>query len=515
VRGARTHIGRRAGLLVALAAGGVGAVTPARAADTEPSQPAESEAAADAAAATPPSETLDAEPGPEFVDPRFGPRYVIERIEVTGNKRTKESLILEQLAESGLVPGDSVDASDARAEAARYRLLALGHFLDARLSVLRGTRRGGAVLRVEVEERGTIVINELYPATSAATAFWGGADVSDTNFLGRGVNLGGGFVASTRPVVTGAQRALGLRLHASVPERRAWGGLGFSATALFNDGSELVRVAGADDDPNPALFTAVGTRRVGGVVGATRTLTHAWHLSLDLRGEAVRGRLPATNTRTLPSGVIVPVDFDLRDGASRVATVAATLDYDTRSDPVLPRGGTRVTASLEAGGSVIASSYTFAKALVQASTYFKMPRGHALGLHLLGGAILGDPAYFDEFFVGDLNPLLPRRAMGMNFSTLPSRNLLGSSIARHRYDDYASRVLVEYAIPVWRRRGLVYGGDVFAAAGLFGMASKGDLSSARWSALPIDLTADLGLRLDTYVGIFTISIANALSRSSF
>jgi hypothetical protein len=33
--------------------------------------------------------------------------------------------------------------------------------------------------------------------------------------------------------------------------------------------------------------------------------------------------------------------------------------------------------------------------------------------------------------------------------------------------------------------------------------------------IPIDLTADLGVRLDTYVGIFTLSIANALGRIPF
>jgi hypothetical protein len=79
-------------------------------------------------------------------------------------------------------------------------------------------------------------------------------------------------------------------------------------------------------------------------------------------------------------------------------------------------------------------------------------------------------------------------------------------------------VLIEYAVPIWRRRGFVYGGDAFLAVGLFGMASNGDGIAPgpfTWRSLPIDLTGDLGLRLDTYVGIFTISIANALSRSSF
>src|SRR4029079_15979354 len=93
----------------------------------------------------------------------------------------------------------------------------LGYFLDVRLSVTRGASRGGGVLVIEVEERGTIVINELVPTTSAATAFWAGADISETNFLGRGINLGGGFVGSTTPGVPGATAGIGLRLRAAVP----------------------------------------------------------------------------------------------------------------------------------------------------------------------------------------------------------------------------------------------------------------------------------------------------------
>jgi len=460
------------------------------------------------------AEVEAAAPAPEFVDPAFGPRYVIEEVVVRGNKRTKTSLITDELAELGLAAGASVVASDPRVDAARFKLLALGHFLDARLSVGKGKQRGGVVLLVEVEERGTLIINELYPSTSAATAFWGGADVSDTNFLGRGVNLGGGFVVSTRPIVLGAERGLGLRLHVTIPERQGPGGLAWTATALYNDGSEFFRTSGAPGDADPGRFEAVNTRRAGGVVGVAKTLTRALRVGLDARGEAVDARLPPE----LVNADLVPIDFDVRGGESRVATLTATLDYDTRSDPILPRSGARVVGTLEGGGAFFGGSYTYAKALVQASLYAKMPRGHALGLHLLGGAIVGDAPYFDEFFIGDLNLLLPRRALGMNFSTMPSRNLLGTDIARHRYDGYAARALVEYAIPVWRRRGFVYGGDAFAAVGLLGLASDGDFSppgGLGWSKLPIDLTGDLGLRLDTAIGIFTISIANALSRSSF
>ena len=121
-----------------------------------------------------------------------------------------------------------------------------------RLSVTRGASRGGVVLVVEVEERGTIVINELFPSTSAATAFWGGADISETNFLGRGINLGGGFVAiddagggrrDRRPRAAAAHDGAAHRR----PLRPQPLGLG-----LYNDGSEFYRLTGPPTTPTRA-----------------------------------------------------------------------------------------------------------------------------------------------------------------------------------------------------------------------------------------------------------------------
>jgi hypothetical protein len=324
---------------------------------------------------------------------------------------------------------------------------------------------------------------------------------------------------STKPKVPQAESGLGLRLHGSLPEIPSLG-ISLSATGLYNDGSEFFRAAGADTDPDPLNFVAARTRRAGGVLGAGKSLGRSLRLFADLREETVTATFPVTRTRRLPGGggQTVPIDFDIQAGRSQVGSLALTIDFDTRSDPILPRSGGRLVASLEGAHGVLGSSYDFVKTLVQASVYQRMPRGHALGFHLLAGAVFGEAPYFDRFFVGDLNLLLPRRALGINFSTLPSRNVLGTGVARHRYDDYAGRLLVEYAIPIWRRHGFVYGGDAFAALGVFALASRPDFDLPEpfaWRNLPLDLTADLGLRLDTYVGVFTISIANALSRSSF
>jgi outer membrane protein insertion porin family len=444
-----------------------------------------------------------------FQDARFGPRYVIDDVVVRGNHKTQKSIIIAEVTALGLFQGAAVDASDPRVDAARYRLLTLGYFLDVRLSVTRGISRGGVVLVVEVEERGTVVINELFPSTSAATAFWGGADVSETNLLGHGINLGAGFVASTTPVVPGAHSGLGLRLRAVVPPIGGPYGLSLSATGLYNNGSEFQRLTGAADDPDPRNFIGAPVQRAGGVLGVGKDFRSGLHATLHVREEVISAELPI---------VVPPVDFMVYNDVSRLGSVTAGLDVDTRSDPILPRSGMRLALTAEAATGLLGSSYDFFKAVAEGSFYRPMPRGHALGFHVFAGAIAGDAPFFDRFFVGDLNLLLPRRALGINFSTQPSRNLLGTSIAHHRYDNYAGRVLVEYAVPIWRRRGFVYGGDAFFAVGLFGMASNGDAIAPgpfTWRSLPIDLTGDVGLRLDTYVGIFTISIANALSRSSF
>jgi outer membrane protein insertion porin family len=437
------------------------------------------------------------------------PRYLIEGIAIRGAKKTEPWVILRGL---GLSAGDEVTATDPRVELARLRLLSLGYFLDVHFSLEKGTRRGGAVLVVSVEERGTIIINALHLGTSEATTLWGGLDVAESNFLGRGIGVGGGFVMSTRPNVDNAIPGFAFALRAAGP---LWGERAPApfGSIIYSSGSEFFRTQGIDTKADPGDFVAIRTRRAGANFGVGLDLNRIVRLAIEGRYEALEVQLPRLRTR----GGESPINFGVHEGDSRLGSLAVSLDVDTRNDPVLPTQGARTSLSLQMALPVFASQYTYAKGVLQTSWYHTVGR-HVLGVHGLAGAVLGDAPYFEQFFVGDLNFLLAPRALGLNFSTLPSRGFLGTSVASHRYDSFAARVVVEYAIPLWRRHGFFYRGDAFAAAGIFGLASADDLrvrdqSLAR--SLPIDLTADLGLRLDTYVGIFTVSVANALGRIPF
>jgi outer membrane protein insertion porin family len=461
-----------------------------------------------------PTEAGEVAPLPEFPpDPAFEPNYTIEGIDVRGNRKTKTALILREV---GLHVGDVVSANDARVGLARVRLLALGFFLDVHLSLVKGAERGHASLVVEVEERGTIILDALYLGTSQATDVWGGLAVTERNLFGRGLSLGGGFVASTRPQVAGAEPGLAGALHMAGPPAFFSGRLALQASFNASRGSEFFRKSGDDSSANPADFVAANVRRLGGAFGGGRVLSRTFFLTGEARVESIRADLPGGRAQTSSDGLVTAIPFAVREGSSHLGSLSVILDIDSRTDPVLPRGGHHVSLSVEGTTIAFASSYGFVKGVAQASNYFPLRWGHVIGIHGYLGGIWGEAPYFDRFFVGDLNQLLPPRALGLNFSTQPSHDFLGTGIAAHRYDNLAGRALVEYAIPIWSRHGLLYRGDAFAAFGIFAVSNPDDLRNRDLSrAVASDLTADLGIRLDTTIGIFTLSVANAIGRIPF
>jgi len=460
------------------------------------------------------AEAARATPLPEFPpDPAFEPNYKLEGIEVRGNLKTKTALILREV---GLQVGDVVSANDARVGLARLHLLALGFFLDVHLSLVKGTERGQASLVVEVEERGTLILDALYLGTSQATSVWGGLAATERNLLGRGLSLGGGFVGSTRPQVAGAEPGFAGALHMAGPPAFFSGRLAMQASFNLSRGSEFIRTGGEAASADPANFVAANVSRLGGAFGAGRALSRTYFLTGEARVESIHADLPVRTSSG--GGLDTPVPFAVREGKSHLGSLSVILDIDSRTDPVLPRGGHHVSLSIEATSTAFASSYGFVKGVAQASNYFPLRWGHIIGIHGYFGGIWGDAPYFDRFFVGDLNQLLPPRALGLNFSTQPSHDFLGTNVAAHRYDNLAGRALVEYAIPIWSRHGLLYRGDAFVAFGVFALSNPDDLRNRDLSlsrAIASDLTADLGIRLDTTIGIFTLSVANAIGRIPF
>lgn len=447
-------------------------------------------------------------------DDAFGPVLLIERIDIVGNTNTQDEIIRRALP---IAPGDVLHATDKRLTSARFKLLALGFFRDVTFTMDKGSQRGNVIIRVEVVERGTVVLNRLWFGTTAASPYWFGADVGDRNLLGLGISVAGGFIYAAHGAIDGTrdQWAGELRLADGSLRGSRWGAHGSLTLA---HGSDFYRISGDEDDGAAVHFRGFPYSRFGGRFGATYDVTALTRLSAVARVESIHADLPAMPTRMLPDGTPTSVDLYLEPGDSRVVTAGFGIDRDTRSDPILPHAGARITAAAELGTSAFGSDYDFATIFGRYERWWPLrDERHSIGLRLAGGLVLGDAPRFDRIHISDVNRMLTPRALGLVLSSAPPIDILPTDGDTPAYGELGGAASVEYAARVFRGSGKrrVYGGDFFFGVGLWGLTELGDRpvqAGGFWATLPVDLYVDAGVRIDTDLGIFELTVANALGR---
>ena len=393
----------------------------------------------------------------ELEDP-FKPSYILESVEVRGNHKTFGELIRSYVQ---LKPGETLDPE--KVEISRIRLLALGYFKDVHMSLEKGSERGRVKLVVEVDERNTIIIDDLFGGFSKTNPFWGGVGVSDINFLGRGLVLSGAFVASEY------QQAY----------RR-----GAFWPSVFNTNLQ----AGVE-----ALVS----------LGEERALASRVQ-DCDLDGEHIEDTSERGNwcDDTDPH----PFDGYLRTGQSTFWSLTFRFERDTRDDFFLATRGMHLVISVELASKIFfGSDYEFSKYMIKYEHSFPAFSNHAFRVSVVGGLIQdvggqGSP-FFKRFFVGDYaffqveKDSLPRN-LELNFSQVVD------------YGDLMASVSAEYDIPLWSRGKFFYRGYVYAAAN-FSYVTKADFlaSEDEWSGRtkkPVSM--DIGMKVDTPIGLFTFSL---------
>jgi outer membrane protein insertion porin family len=447
---------------------------------------------------------------------KVGLRYLLEGIQIRGNTTTHSRVILRYVP---FQAGDTLDVDDKELLLTRFRLLGTGFFRDVQLSLRKGSKRGNVVLVVDVIERNTVVINDVWLGLSSdaepngnarpLTAY-GGLDVSETNLAGTGVALGGAMAI--------ADGQLALRTRFSDPQF-----LGSTWTAdaqlLYNNakdffGNRDVLV----DDPTQTIsqdFAVVSYRRFGGLLGTGHEVgSVATRLYLDYRLEKIDASLPLAASHKRGKDV-EPIDFYLIAGSSVLSTVSATLVHDTRDEPFLPTRGWHLLGLLEGSLTPLGSDYPYAKLVLRGSHWMPLPWDHVLRIEGILGTVFGDAPLFEKFYVGDYTDLRPHRALDLAFDRRAAPNFLETSIAEVRYGDYAARLTAEYRIPVYRGHKTIYGVDFFGSGGIYAVADPRDITDpargySGFSRIPVDLTFNLGMRADTAVGGFAIGLANLI-----
>ena len=105
--------------------------------------------------------------------------------------------------------------------------------------------------------------------------------------------------------------------------------------------------------------------------------------------------------------------------------------------------------------------------------------------------------------------------LGLNFERRPPPAVFGGIIKEQRYGEYAAKLGLEYRIPVYRGSRSVYGIDLFMSSGLWGLINRRDLLNmpqnyTGMSRIPVDLTGNVGFRMDTSAGGLTFAFSNIL-----
>jgi outer membrane protein assembly factor BamA len=443
-------------------------------------------------------------------------RYTLDDVEVHSNGRTGKRVILRYVP---FRAGDVLDVADPEIELTRYRLLATGFFSDVRLSLRKGSRRGAAVLVIDVLERNTFLVHGLWFGIAADEDTAGhakplsgfvGVEAGETNLVGTGVAVGGGVALAAQQIA--------LRAHV---EDSAF--LGSRWSALLG----LVYVDACDFFGNRAVvyepqgtcgpasdFAVVAYKRYGGTLGAGYTLGRFSQIGLGYRLEQVDATVPIAASH-LRGDTREPIDFSIRPGKSFLSTLRASLTFDSRDMPFLTRRGWLASAVITAGVPPLGSAYAYARVEFGAQHWWQLPFGHVIRASAFVGGIAGDAPFFEKFYIGDFTDLIPDRVLDLTPDRRQPPNYFNTDIGEVRFGEYAAKLDVEYRVPIFTGKHEVYGIDLFASTGLWGVAGSRDLTDppSGYSGLrrvPVDLTYNLGIRLDTALGGATIALSNLL-----
>jgi outer membrane protein insertion porin family len=326
-----------------------------------------------------------------------GPMTRIERIEVRGNTKTRDSVIRREMR---IYEGDRY--SQSLLEASRAAVNALGYFERAELSESEGSAPDLIVVTMEVAERPTGTF-QVGAGFSSIESFILTAQIQQQNLFGNGQSL------SLQLQLSGLRQLIQLQLIEPYFFNSDW-------TFAF----EVFRTV--------RQFSSFNRESTGGSLSlghwlVDRRLTlftqyRGDYIDIGPRTGGILGQGTGQGLFQLP---LLPVNNLYREGLT--SSLRLTLGWDSRDNRITPTDGVFTNASVEFADEIIGSANSYVRWRVFTREYFRLWGANpneaiVLRLNTEWGLITSrqgqGPPVFERFFLGGIFSVrgFPLNALG-------------------------------------------------------------------------------------------------------
>lgn len=341
----------------------------------------------------------------------------IDKIEISGNKKTKDYIIRNVLkVKPGTVYNEQQLANDLK------KLYANGYFQDIRRSLAPSEANPDKfALKIEVDEKRTGSVGVGGGVDSVAGPF-GSLSFSDGNFRGKGQVLsfnsqvGSGVFGNFNNTINNGGTSF-------LPTQRTYQIEASFIEPNLRGTNTSMAVTGFGRNFASMMIDQSTQRTLGGNVTFSKPLKRGFSANLGLMGEntslkELSGLLGTENVLTsMADRALATGRASTLAGANALAgsvrsdqlrggtffTVNPSLSYDTRDSMIDTKKGSYMRAS--AGPSIGLNGASFAKFNLTASKYVPLPKGFTLATNVQGGTSVGGIPQFAQYRLGGWNGL--------------------------------------------------------------------------------------------------------------
>lgn len=396
------------------------------------------------------------------IDIRKNDLVYIERIDITGNVKTRDKVIRRELE-----LGESDLFSSSELKKSRDNLKRLGFFEDVKILQSRGSAADKMKLDVDIKERPTGQVS-LGFGYSSVDKLIGTASISQSNFMGTGIklDLSGTISASSSKYV-----------------------LGVTEPWLF-------------DRPISAGFDIYNTDKEYPDFDIARKGFDI-RLGFPITKRYTRGYLTYKLEDVNINNVLDTASSFIKEqaGETTESSVKAQVRRDTRNDAFFPSEGSVINASIELAGGFLGGTSQFIKYEGDAVKFFTLPWDMVFSVHGALGYVQGYggkkiPIY-ERYFLGGINSIrgFETRTVGPKDSA--TGDLIGGETMITANTELIFPIFAQAAV-----KGLVFFdvGNTYDGPIDFSDLRKGAGLGVRWFSPFGPLRLELGFNLDRREG---------------